>query len=48
MFGNTISYVASYMACKLISMLGEILVNIKFLNIVNLQRKCSVMYLAQN
>jgi len=30
MFGNTISYVAPYVAWKVISMLGEMLANIKF------------------
>jgi hypothetical protein len=36
MFGNTISYVAPYVAWKVISMLGEMLANIKFSKNINL------------
>jgi hypothetical protein len=39
MFGNIISYVASHMACKLISVLGEMLANIKILKYCKFTKK---------
>jgi hypothetical protein len=41
MFGNTISYVAPYVAWKVITMLGEMLTNIKFSKKYKLIKKMS-------